>query len=155
MDNCPVMRGARSRVEQRIKRVHDSLLDVDGDCVHKETNAAKGLLAPFQVYLEGVCRDLEYDIEQSPKVSDLFGDIQQLLGLECSAKNASGIVHLLRFCPSRFLNMLTIAERVYCLMDALTVYHYAFLSQEEKDKPRYKNLVEDLSWLQFCFDFRV
>ena len=40
---------------------------------------------------------------------------------------------------SRFLQMLAVCDRVVQLSDALTVYYYSFLSEEEKVSHRYGN----------------
>ena len=134
MDNCATMRGCRSGVETQLRKAQKSLLDVAGDTVHTVANAAKALFEPFKGYVEEICSDLYYDIEKSPKVKELFNEIQELLDI--TSKNGQGSLHVLRPCPSRFLQMQEVTNRLSQVMDALLVYYFAYLSREEQEKYR-------------------
>lgn len=104
------------------------MLDVAGDTVHTVANAAKQLFQPFDGYVENIASDIYYDLEKSPKAKDLFGDIQTILSREENPTPQ----HVIRPCPSRFLQMLQVADRLARLMDALRLYYFAFLTVEEQ-----------------------
>lgn len=80
---------------------------------------------------------LYYDIENSPKAAKLFVEIQRLLNTGFNPKNAAQAKQLIRPISSRFLQMLDVTNRVSELFDALWVYYYSFLSNEEQVKYRY------------------
>ena len=129
MDNCATMRGSRGGVETLIREKNPNLLDISGCTVHMVSNAAKELMKPFSDYLENICSDLYYDIDQSPKAKELFSEIQTLLNLTHSKT-------FVRPISSRFLQMADVSTRVLELMDACVVYYYSFLTEEEKVKYR-------------------
>lgn len=112
-----------------LRENNPNLLDVAGDTVHTVANAAKELFKPFQGYLEDIASDLYYDAHKSPKVKDLLGEVQLLLG-------SVQPLQVLRYCPSRFLQMLDVAEQLHKLMDPLRVYYFAFLTKEEHHQHR-------------------
>lgn len=128
MDNCATMRGVKGGVEVLLRDTNKHLLDISGDSVHTIVNAAKELFKPFEGYIEAVASDIYYDIEKSPKAKDLLLEIQSLLG--------TSVLHVLRPCPSRFLQMLDITERLHKLMDPLRLYYFAFLTKEEQHTVR-------------------
>ena len=130
MDNCATMRGVKGGVETLLRKSNENLLDEAGDSVHTVANAAKELFKPFQRYIEDIADDLYYDAQKSPKVKDLLNKIQHLLG-------STQPLQVLRYCPSRFLQILDVAERLHRLMDALRVYYFAFLMGEEQSQYRY------------------
>lgn len=71
MDNCSTMRGVRGGVETLCRNENEHLLDISGDTVHMISNAAKALFRQLDRGVEDVCSDLYYDIELSPKVSEI------------------------------------------------------------------------------------
>ncbi|XP_060583200.1 uncharacterized protein LOC132739501 isoform X2 [Ruditapes philippinarum] len=125
MDNCSTMRGIRGGVEALAREKNPHLLDVSGDTVHMMNNVAKTLLSNVDEGIQAFCSDLYYDIEESPKVRQLFHELQSLM-------NATTPKHLVRPISSRFLQMLDVATRVIDLQDYLIVYYYSFLTEEEK-----------------------
>lgn len=129
MDNCSTMRGVRGGVETLIRQKNPNLLDVSGDTVHMVNNVAKTLLTHVDEGVQEFCSDLYYDIEESPKVKEIFHDVQTLLNLNCQR-------HLVRPISSRFLQMLEVTSRVVELWNPLTIYYYSFLSDEEKTQYR-------------------
>ena len=60
------------------------------DTVHTVTNAATALFMPFDGYVENICSDMFYEIEKSPKAKELIGEIQILIKVVSSNKNARG-----------------------------------------------------------------
>lgn len=137
MDNCATVRGNKGGVETLLRNVNPSLMDVAGDTVHVVSNAAKVLFKPFSAYVEGVCSDLYYDSEKSPKAKELFIEVQGLLRVVCNSKNARNALHVLRPCPSRFLQMLAVTDRLVKVMDAVRIYYFAFLDPTEQKHHRY------------------
>ena len=125
MDNCNTMRGVKNGVEVQLREDNPYLLRVAGDTAHVVCNAAKKLFEPFHNYLENIASDIYFDIQKSPKVKDLFEEVQALLGSEKP-------LQIMRYCPSRFLNMLDVSQRLFKLMDSLRVYYFAFLTKEEQ-----------------------
>lgn len=130
MDNCSTMRGVKGGVEALIREKNPSLLDISGDTVHMVNNVAKTLMNHIDSSVQNFCSDLYYDIEESPKVRELFHEIQSLL-------NSEKVKQLIRPISSRFLQMLDVCDRVVDLTDALTTYYYSFLTEEEKVTYRY------------------
>ena len=45
---------------------------------------------PFDGYVKNICSDMFYDIEKSPKVKELIGEIQILIKVVSSNKKARG-----------------------------------------------------------------
>ena len=107
---------------------------MSGDTVHMMNNVAKTLLNAVDKNVQLFCSDLYYDIEESPKVKQLFHDLQNLMNVKTPK-------HLIRPISSRFLQMLDVSGRVVELTDILTVYYYSFLSEEEKTQYRYSLLI--------------
>ena len=132
MDNCSTMRGVKGGVEALIREKNPNLLDISGDTVHMINNVAKTLLNQVDSSVQDFCSDIYYDIEESPKVRELFHEVQGLM-------NSEQVRQLIRPISSRFLQMLAVCDRVVQLSDALTVYYYSFLSEEEKVSHRYGN----------------
>jgi hypothetical protein len=143
MDNCATMRGVRGGVETLLRKDNPNLLDIAGDTVHTVANAAKQLFQPFEGYMENISSDIYYDLEKSPKAKDLFQEVQTLLTPDKKP------LHILRPCPSRFLQMLQVADRLADLMDVLRLYYFAFLTAEEKKQYRF---VKEKSLL---YNFRI
>ena len=136
MDNCATMRGTKAGVEALLRKDNPHLLDIAGDTIHTVANAAKVLFKPFDGYIENISNDIYYDLEKSPKAKDLFGELQILLHINHSSKNASGTLHILRHCPSRFLQMLTVSQRLAALLDVCRLYYFSFLTSEEQNQYR-------------------
>ena len=130
MDNCSTMRGVRGGVETLMREKNPNLMDISGDTVHMVNNVAKALLSHIDSAIQEFCSDIYYDVEESPKVREIFHEVQGLLNHE-KAKQ------LIRPISSRFLQMLDVCDRVVDLMDSLTVYYYSFLTDKEKDAHRY------------------
>ena len=124
------MRGVRGGVETLIREKNPNLMDISGDTVHMVNNVAKTLLSHVDSTIQLFCSDIYYDVEESPKVREIFHEVQGLLNHE-KAKQ------LIRPISSRFLQMLVVCDRVVDLMDSLTVYYYSFLTDIEKDAHRY------------------
>jgi hypothetical protein len=125
MDNCATMRGVGGGVETLLRKGKvPYLLDISGDIVHMIMNSSKELCRPFENYLETISSDIFYNLQKSPKAKDLFSEIQILLGRETP-------LQIVRPCPSRFLQMLEVANRLADLEDALRMYYYAFLTEEQ------------------------
>ena len=130
MDNCSTMRGVRGGVETLMREKNHNLMDISGDTVHMVNNVAKTLLSHVDSAIQEFCSDIYYDVEESPKVREIFHEVQGLLNHE-KAKQ------LIRPISSRFLQMLDVCDRVVDLMDSLTVYYFSFLTDKEKDTHRY------------------
>jgi len=126
MDNCSTMRGVRGGVETLIRQKNPNLLDVSGDTVHMVNNVAKTLLNCVDQGVPMFSSDLYYDIEESPKVQEIFSEVQSLMNVQTPK-------HLIRPISSRFLQMNAVASRLMECVDSLTVYYYGFLSEEEKE----------------------
>lgn len=133
MDNCATMRGVKGGVETLLRKENPDLLDIAGDTVHTVANAAKVLFKPFDGYLESIASDIYYDLEKSPKAKDLFQEIQALI----SADSSFQALHVMRPCPSRFLQMKMVTDRLIALLDPLLLYFFAFLTDEEKKQYRF------------------
>lgn len=127
MDNCSTMRGVKSGVETLIREKNENLLDVSGDTVHMINNVAKTLLNNVDENVQLLCSDVYYDIEESPKVKEIFQELQTLM-------NAKLPKHIIRPISSRFLQMLDVTSRMSEMLGYLTVYYYSFLTEEEKNK---------------------
>lgn len=125
MDNCATMRGVRGGVEALIRKKNPNLLDISGDTIHMVNNVAKTLLSNVDSAIQDFCGDIFYDIEESPKVREIFKEVQSLL-------NVSNPKHLIRPISSRFLQMLDVTTRAVDMWDSLTIYYYSFLSDNEK-----------------------
>ena len=67
----------------------------------------------------------------APKVSEIVADIQSLMSPN------SAPLRLIRPISSRFLQLLLVCNRVVVLLDALTVYYFAFLTEEEQTRHRH------------------
>lgn len=128
MDNCNVMRGKKQGVETQIRTLHPSLLDVSGDTLHMVNNTVKKFFSIIDSFfdVQSLASDVYYDIEYSPKVRSLFG---QVLSILCPDKAAKSII---RPISNRFLQMNTVADRFIDLWDGIWVYYSAFLTLEER-----------------------
>lgn len=126
MDNCSVMRGVKTGLETKIRGLNKHLLDVSGDTVHMVNNAAKkfffGLDKLFSV--SELASDVFYDIEDSPKARELFGQLQMLIFKKK--------LTLIRPMPTRFLQMKDVCDRLVKLMDGLKLFYSSFLNEQEK-----------------------
>ena len=129
MDNCSTMRGVRGGVEALARVKNPNLLDVSGDSVHMIDNVAKALLSKVNSNLQSFCSDMFYDIEESPKVKQIFHELQTLM-------NIATPKHPIRPISSRFLHMQDVCSRIIELLDPLTLYYCSFLSEAEKTKYR-------------------
>ena len=130
MDNCSTMRGIKGGVEALIREKNPQLLHISGDTVHMINNVAKTMMTSVDDGIQALCSDLFYDIAESPKVKQLFHELQVLM-------NAKKSKHLIRPISSRFLQMIDVSNRVMEMLDYLTVYYYGFLEEEEKSTYRY------------------
>ncbi|MGH0170903.1 UNVERIFIED_CONTAM: hypothetical protein FKN15_059978 [Acipenser sinensis] len=91
MDNCNTMRDKKGGVETLIRNVTGGqLLDICGDTVHMLQNTAKAFYAPYNQYVETLCSDRFYNIEEFPKAKELFSEVQSLLNMSVHAKNSRG-----------------------------------------------------------------
>lgn len=136
MDNCNVMRGKWNGVETKLRAMNSNLLDVSGDTVHILNNAAKKFFNPIEGFLplQVLCSDLFYDIEESPKVKEIFSLIQMKLYNKALA--------LIRPISNRFNQMLTVSNRMCQLWDSLRIYYACFL--EPVDARKFKAEIESL-----------
>jgi len=129
MDNCNTTRGVRGGVETLIREKNACLLDVSGDTVHMINNVAKALMKNVDNGLQSLCSDLYYDVEESPKVKELVHEVMTMM-------NAEKTKHLIRPISSRFLQMHDVTSRLIELLDYLTIYYVAFLTDQEKKQYR-------------------
>ena len=143
LDNCSVMRGCKAGVEARIRTATGGhLLDVSGDTVHMLQNAAKAFTGPFGQYVEGLCGDIYYDIDESPRARSLFFEVQNIVGPTKSA------LRVLRPIGSRFLQMIQVCDRIHALWDSLLIYYHGYLTDEERQQKRYIYIMFCISqWL--------
>ncbi|XP_045177599.2 uncharacterized protein LOC123537819 [Mercenaria mercenaria] len=125
MDNCSTMRGVRGGVETLVREKNPNLLNVSGDTVHMVNNVSKALMKSVDQSVTAFASDLFYDIEESPKVQEVFAEIQLLM-------NVTTPKHLIRPISSRFLQMIEVTSRLVECIDVLLVYYFGFLSEEEK-----------------------
>ncbi|KAH3892904.1 hypothetical protein DPMN_017039 [Dreissena polymorpha] len=88
-------------------------------------NVASTLLSCVDSELPVFASDVSYDIEESPKVQEIFGKIQSLMNIKVPR-------HLIRPISSRFIQMLDVATRLIECVDVLTVYYYGFLTEDER-----------------------
>ncbi|KAH3710982.1 hypothetical protein DPMN_070480 [Dreissena polymorpha] len=93
-------------------------------------NVAKTLLSCVDKTMPMFASDMYLDIEVSPKVKEIFCEIQNLM-------NGKTSKHLISPISSRFLQMNVVACRLMECMDFLTVYYYGYLTEEEKTKHRF------------------
>lgn len=141
MDNCSTMRGVRNGVETLARIKNPNMLDISGDTVHMINNVAKTVLSNVDETLQLFCSDLFYDIEESPKVKQIFSELQTLMNTPPK--------HLIRPISSRFLQMQMVCTRVIELLDPLVIYYYSFLSEAEKTKYRY--VFSSVCFTLICF----
>lgn len=132
MDNCATMRGVKGGVEPLLRKANANLLDIAGDTVHTVSNAAKLVFTYFDGHVCNIATDIFYDLDTSPKGSDLFREVQCLLSGDANHK----YLNVIRPISSRFLQMLQVTDRLAALMDALRVYYYSFLSEDEQKRHR-------------------
>lgn len=118
-DNCNAMRGCKAGVETQIRNANPNLLNIHGDTVHIIHNSAKKFFSFFENYLESIGSDLYFDIQDSPKAKELFSEIQTLLNYE-------NVLHVLRLVDNRFIQILSVCEKLYKLNDALRVFYCSF-----------------------------
>lgn len=78
MDDSSTMRGIRKRVEPLIREKNSHLLDICGDSVHMMSNVAKVLMTKIDVDVQGICSDIYYDVEESPKVGEILHEIMTM-----------------------------------------------------------------------------
>jgi hypothetical protein len=126
LDNCNTMRGCKAGLETLLRKSNPKLLDIHGDTVHIVHNAAKKFFSHFEGYIEGIVSDIYYDIQDSPKAKEYFGEIQSLLYYE-------NVLNVIRFIDNRFLQILTVCERFFKLNDALKTYYFGYLPDEKKE----------------------
>ncbi|GBM42381.1 hypothetical protein AVEN_130264-1 [Araneus ventricosus] len=126
LDNCNTMRGCKKGVEKLSSDANKNLLHIDGDLAHKFHNTAK-LFFSFDRFIEDFVNNVFNDINESPKATELFVGLQQNMNLKYNLK-------LIRPIDNRFLQMLTICNRLFSLKDALMLYYASFLSNEETEK---------------------
>lgn len=136
MDNCYTMRGCRGGIETLIRKENPHLLDIHGDVVYIAHNSAKLFFQRFDNLLEGFSSDVYYDIHDSPKAKQFFLEIQFLLNLNSK--------EILRPIETRFLQMLTICNRIHELRDSMIIYYYSFLTNEEQEVERITSLLESI-----------
>ena len=55
-----------------------NLMDISGDKVHMVNNVAKTLLSHVDSAIQEFCSDIYYDVEESPKVREIFHEVQGL-----------------------------------------------------------------------------
>lgn len=125
MDNCSTMRGYKGGVEARIRQKNPHLLDIHGDTAHIVSNAAKKFCSQFDNYLEHFANSVFIDIQQQPKQKALFSEIHDILGI-------TGASSLIRPISSRFLQMRAVTDRLHAVIDALQIFYYSHLQDDEK-----------------------
>ncbi|KAL5016272.1 hypothetical protein ScPMuIL_005861 [Solemya velum] len=135
MDNCSTMRGVKGGVEALVRAKNGCLLDISGDTVHMISNVAKTLMKNVAQGLQSICSDIYYDVEESPKVKELVCQVMTMM-------NAEKTKHILRPISSRFLQMHDVSTRILEVLDYLTIYYAAFLTDEEK--ARYSPLFDQI-----------
>lgn len=104
-------------------------MDISGDRVHIVNNVAKTLLSCMDSDVQLFASDSFYDIEESPKVQEIFSEVQLIMNIKMPK-------HLIRRISSRFLQMMDVTTRLMDCLDALTIYYFGFLTDEEKQRHR-------------------
>ena len=129
MDNCSVMRGAKSGVEARIKEKNPHMMDISGDTVHMINNSANAMFDEIEAFhpIQPVLCSIYFDIQDSPKMKSLFNSVQHIL-----LGQSGCTLSILRPLPTRFLQIHEVAERILKLWDVLWIYYYGTLTAEEK-----------------------
>ncbi|GBM63510.1 hypothetical protein AVEN_73790-1 [Araneus ventricosus] len=127
LDNSNTMRGCKKGVEKLLRDANKNLLHIDGNLAHKFRNTAKLFFSYFDRFIEDFANNVFNDINESPKATELFVGLPQNMNLKYNLK-------LIRPIDNRFLQMLTIRNRLFSLKDALMLYYASFLSNEETEK---------------------
>ena len=123
MDSCNTMCGVKNGVEKQIRSKKAShLLDIDGDTCHTVNNSAKKFTAAFLNYIEFLCDDVYFDLKSMDK-RELFFKICIIIGVK-PLKPLSRPEH-------RWLYVLIVIERLEYLWDALLLFYFSWLSEEE------------------------
>lgn len=132
MDSCAVMRGSKNGLEKKIRdRRAPHLLDIDGDSCHHLHNASKKLCCPFEHWVESFLSDLHTDHKWSADMKDGLREICSIFGIHFSRPEC--------YIPHRWLSVLDVSLETLRMWDALVMFYYAFLSNE--DKCTYKDIV--------------
>lgn len=132
MDSCAVMRGSKNGLEKKIRdRRAPHLLDIDGDSCHHLHNASKKLCCPFERWVESLLSDLHTDHKWSADMKDGLREICSIFGIHFSRPEC--------YIPHRWLSVLDVSLETLRMWDALVMFYYAFLSNE--DKCTYKDIV--------------
>ncbi|KAG1930781.1 hypothetical protein F2P79_022099 [Pimephales promelas] len=132
MDSCAVMRGSKNGLEKKIRdRRAPHLLDIDGDSCHHLNNASKKLCSPFERWVESLLSDLHTDHKWSADMKDGLREICSIFGIHFSRPEC--------YIPHRWLSVLDVSLETLRMWDALVLFYYAFLSNE--DKCTYKDVV--------------
>lgn len=120
MDSCAVMRGSKTGLETRIRQNKaPHLLDIDGDTCHHAHNASKGFCKPFKYFVEGLFSDLHTDFHWSTDIRDYFHSICLILGVKFTIPQ--------RYVSHRWLSVYDVCIDSLRLLDAYTIFYYAFL----------------------------
>ena len=136
LDSCNVMRGKKSGLETRLREgPAPHLLDVDGDSVHHAHNAAKAFAKPFKSWLEGLFADIHTGFKWSPDLKEALAEICEILGVKFTAPE--------RFLSHRFLSAFNLAVDTNRLLDAYTLFYFAFI-KERREQVRYQHIVLEL-----------
>ncbi|XP_059386115.1 uncharacterized protein LOC132120909 [Carassius carassius] len=132
MESCAVMRGSKNGLGKKI-RDHRApqLLDIDGDSCHHLHNSSKKLCCPFERWVESLLSDLHTDHKWSADMKDGLREICSIFGIHFSRPEC--------YIPHRWLSVLDVSLEVLRMWDALVMFYYAFLSNE--DKCTYKDIV--------------
>jgi hypothetical protein len=91
------MRGVRGGVETLVREKNPNLFNVSGDTVHMVNNVAKTLMNCVDQTVTAFASDLFYDIEESPKVQEIFAKIQSLIN-ECGKTKTSDTADISHKC---------------------------------------------------------
>lgn len=125
MDSCNVMRGSKSGLETRIRNERaNHLLDIDGDSCHHIHNASKQLCKPFQNYIEDFHTNIYNDFKWSADLREVLSEICLILNIKYTMPD--------NMIPHRWLSCYDVTVSNKRLVDAYTVFYYAFLSPSMK-----------------------
>lgn len=125
MDSCNVMRGSKSGLETWLRNEKvPHLLDIDGDSCHHLHNATKYFCKPFGGIVEALLGDLFTDFKWSANHRAILNEMCLILGVS--------YVTPLRFVSHRWLSCYDVMVADLTMMDAFTVFYFAFLPKSEK-----------------------
>ena len=125
MDSCNVMRGSKNGVEEKLRTQAPHLLDIDGDICHHIHNASKKFCEPFELWCEGLFKDLYVDFKYSTDLRDSLSEICEILGVTFTMPE--------RFLSHRWLSCYDVAVSTSHLWDSYKLFYTAFLPKSEQN----------------------